>query len=838
MADRDFGSFGAPAVGERTGDDKLLLQDASTGQGYNETIDEFTSRLKVLTADEEAWLQSALGTRPVDGGPVLPTDAHPDLVFILTDTDGANEPGIYERKSGSERPKTGSWTATVAFDPTLAGGLVYSFAHGEGHETGLPGEVRQIAVDPAGEEMTILADTDTGLRSGPGDLTLEIREVDGPYSFNPVLDQQDFNVNIDQEIEFRGTVMPGIVAGRAYTITLTTGSNDNAYWTPSGSIWTKVAIEKGDPGDDGEDGFSPVFAVVAASASAEAPSGARRIVKVVDWTASTGADEPGYSIFRGDYDAGVTYQRGDIIEDADLFYISVTDGNRNNLVTDTGHWLNITASGGSGGGGTGPRGPAGDNGQSPVFAVASDGERRVLQVADWYPLVGAGLQSVTSDGSASNVPFDGGFSDWEDLAPAYTSRTAGGLLNVSVDGTAAFRRTTTQDGAVSVSVEAQLVVTSTGGVERTSQLTPRAVTGRWTASGTDLDITLAFTGTNLAIAVGETAKIRIRADRAGVTGRDLMDVRVAGSTADPTTITWTVPGAPGIGEYLGAAGFVEDITNGVDIRGPSGSGGGGTPGPQGPQGPQGEQGEQGPKGDKGDKGDPGTDGTDGNDGAPGATGPRGPQGPQGNPGADGSDGDTGPQGPAGPQGPQGPQGNPGSGGGGLPTVSASDAGKVLVVNSTGAWAAVDRNVNDPHSPSSSVTVASGANVYGSWTDLMSATVTAQQAGGLLILANIHGVTSGASNGGSRMWAKVRLVRTRGTETLHVVNAYIRNTGGNAFAAGVQTASYEFFRAVPFVDVAQSGDTYTLQVQTLAQGTSGINTVFNRDDNELRLWRAS
>lgn len=101
----------------------------------------------------------------------------------------------------------------------------------------------------------------------------------------------------------------------------------------------------GSKGETGFTGWSPVLAVVT--------DGARRVVQVYDWTGSTGT------------------------KPATGQYISTTGFTSNiALATDI-----RGATGSSGTGGT--AGTAGTNGWSPVLAVITDGDRRVLQVYDW-----------------------------------------------------------------------------------------------------------------------------------------------------------------------------------------------------------------------------------------------------------------------------------------------------------------------------------------------------------------------------------------------------------------------------------------------------------------------
>jgi len=156
--------------------------------------------------------------------------------------------------------------------------------------------------------------------------------------------------------------------------------------------------------------------------------------------------------------------------------------------------------------------------------------------------------------------------------------------------------------------------------------------------------------------------------------------------------------APGIG--ANGNWVIGGVDTGVAATGPKGDKGDtgstgpqGATGPQGPAGERGETGPQGPKGDtgatgpKGDQGPQGERGPQGPKGDTGATGPQGPKGDQGDQGIQGIQGPQGPKGDTGDTGPQGPQGVQGPAGVGVPSVTASDNGKLLqVVN--GEWTAV------------------------------------------------------------------------------------------------------------------------------------------------------
>lgn len=78
-------------------------------------------------------------------------------------------------------------------------------------------------------------------------------------------------------------------------------------------------------------------------------------------------------------------------------------------------------------------------------------------------------------------------------------------------------------------------------------------------------------------------------------------------------------------------------------------------------------------------------GPQGQTGATGAQGPQGETGPQGIQGKQGIQGEQGPQGETGAMGPQGPQGPAGADGIGLPAATASDAGKIPIVDANGTY---------------------------------------------------------------------------------------------------------------------------------------------------------
>ena len=277
MADRELRSYPDLTASQVADTDELVVERADLS-GANIRLDALAEFIATkngdgLTPDERAWFNSVVGSRPLDAGTTLPDDAHPDQVFFLTAADGTNAVGFYERKDGSTRPKVGSFTGTFVLAPVAAGGLIFDGQHGR--ETGFPREFRSIAVDAAGEAMTVTYDTDAQFLDGPGDLSVEItRIVDPedpsapPYRFSTTLDQIGPTERTEPELReytARGTVQQGIVAGAAYTFDLTTSTNFVAYWTPTSSIWVHIPISgavgprgpqgpKGDKGDTGDRG--------------------------------------------------------------------------------------------------------------------------------------------------------------------------------------------------------------------------------------------------------------------------------------------------------------------------------------------------------------------------------------------------------------------------------------------------------------------------------------------------------------------------------------------------------------------------------------------------------
>lgn len=115
-----------------------------------------------------------------------------------------------------------------------------------------------------------------------------------------------------------------------------------------------IIVQTGPAGADGYNGYSPLFAVV--------PDGARRVLQVIDWFGGTGP-KPVTGLYEGP----------------------------SGLVPDIADATDIRGAAGA----TGSAGAAGEDGWSPLLAGVPDGERRVLQIYDWYG--GTGSKPATGD---------------------------------------------------------------------------------------------------------------------------------------------------------------------------------------------------------------------------------------------------------------------------------------------------------------------------------------------------------------------------------------------------------------------------------------------------------
>lgn len=148
-----------------------------------------------------------------------------------------------------------------------------------------------------------------------------------------------------------GNLVYGVKDRKAFV----TWSENKAYVTATGAV--------GPPGPPGSRGWAPEFAVTA--------DGERRVLQIIDWIGGTG-EKPDITGYLGA--AGIV---ADIEDAIDVRGAAGTDGTNGEDGTN------------------GTDGTDGDNGWSPVLAVASDGERRVLQIDDWVG--GDGAKPATGD---------------------------------------------------------------------------------------------------------------------------------------------------------------------------------------------------------------------------------------------------------------------------------------------------------------------------------------------------------------------------------------------------------------------------------------------------------
>ena len=336
-------------------------------------------------------------------------------------------------------------------------------------------------------------------------------------------------------------------------------------------------------GLDGNHGWTPVLALCS--------DGERSVLQLTGWTGGSGSTPPGVGSYLGvsgwvatttealdlrgmQGPSGSTGAAG--VDVTPITSISF-DGTNLTIQTSTGQSFGpFRVKGNDGGNGIdGSYGADGSNGWTPVFAIISDGERRVLQLQNW------------TGGSGSTPGNEGYYVGASGLTP---------YLYDAVD----VRGPRGSDG--------QPGTPGTNGVDSTPITT------------------INFDGSNLVIqtSTGQSFGPYYVRGNDGAQGPQ-------GDSGGPQ-------GPPGPQGDIGPQGPPgSDGAQGPQgPQGPPGNDGAqgpqGNDGPQGPQGPQGYPGgPPGPQGDPGPQGPPGSDGAQGPQGPSGNDGAQGPQGPEATP---------------------------------------------------------------------------------------------------------------------------------------------------------------------------------------------------------------
>ena len=351
----------------------------------------------------------------------------------------------------------------------------------------------------------------------------------------------------------------------------------------------------GTNGHDGSNGWTPALAMVA--------DGERCVLQLTGWTGGGGSTPAGSGSYLGGSGWVATVAEaldlrgrqgppgGNGAAGVDVTPITSIsyDGTNLTIQTSTGQSFGpFMVKGNDGGNGTngnngidGSNGANGTNGWTPVFAIISDGERRVLQLQNW------------TGGSGSTPGSEGYYLGASGLTPN---------LYDAVD----VRGARGSDG--------QPGTPGTNGVDATPITT------------------INFDGSNLVVqtSTGQSFGPYYVRGNDGAQGPQGPQ-GLQGDSGGPQ-------GPPGPQGDIGPQG----PPGSEGAQGPQGApGSDGAQGPQGPQGPPGNDGAQGPQGGPG--GPPGPQGDPGPQGPQGSDGAQGPQGPQGPPGNDGAQGPAGPE---------------------------------------------------------------------------------------------------------------------------------------------------------------------------------------------------
>ena len=280
MAEKGFGTYGAPAPGEQTGSDKLLVQDAENpNDGYNLTLDQLRTYFHVgipagtgLTADQRAFLSRydediLIPVVTEDPNPLPPTGAP----WFRSDT------GNFRHAVETAGAASTTTAGTVVFAPTSGGGLVFDSAAGLGSEGGLAEEVLKIGWDSSDPDSFEVRTSNAQDPQGPGLLSVQIGDITVRSLFQLDRTSQGYYEASGQRVD-RGD----IVAGQSYHVVLT---GQRAAFRAETLVASDIGIAgtPGADGDHGDEGWTPQLAIES--------DGQRRILRVQALVGGTG-DKP------------------------------------------------------------------------------------------------------------------------------------------------------------------------------------------------------------------------------------------------------------------------------------------------------------------------------------------------------------------------------------------------------------------------------------------------------------------------------------------------------------------------------------------------------------------
>ena len=372
------------------------------------------------------------------------------------------------------------------------------------------------------------------------------------YVFNMV--EQEITLLIKNLNALDISAVPGVtynIASECPTVAVIYGGSSGG----SGSGSQGPQGPQGPAGTNGLNGWTPVIALIL--------DGQRIVQQVVNWTGGTGT-KPAVNLYVG--------STGFVALIADAVDIRGAAGANGSNGTNGTNGTNGAP------GADGDDGAPGEDGWAPVFAIITDGARRVLQVTDWVS--GTGAKPATGDyvGATGLTPVLANAVDIR--GPSGTTGSTGSTGAEGDDGWVPILAVVA-DGARRV----HRVVDWTGG------------TGTKPSTGQYLGplglVTLPADATDLRGATGADGA----AGSTGATGNNGLNGWSAvvaaitdGSRRVHQVVDWVggTGSKPATGDYIGATGFVALIANAVDIRGPTGANGAnGTDGANGAAGNKG-----------------------------------------------------------------------------------------------------------------------------------------------------------------------------------------------------------------------------------------------------------